>query len=264
MLWFPALRTGSRMASMHASRGDTLQPYRTEDIKLFELLAPHVCRALAISDALDIRVLRSEALERTLDGLAAGVFLTASDGQVVYMNAAAERQAKSSNAIRIVNNRLSPIHPGARAAMDLAIRSTAQDGLHLAGKEHSIAIPGLTNGGAVATLLPVADGQRAGVLAPFAAAVAVFIQDHADAPLMPGEAFGRLYGLTGGELRVAMALSQGLSGMECAQMLGVGEPTVRTHLQKIFVKTETTRQADLLRLMHQSTPPMRRQLDRSA
>jgi len=39
-------------------------------------------------------------------------------------------------------------------------------------------------------------------------------------------------------------------------MLGISEPTVRTHLQRIFSKTDTVRQADLLRLLHNSTPPI--------
>ena len=74
---------------------------------------------------------------------------------------------------------------------------------------------------------------------------------------MPGEAFARLYRLTGAELRVLLALAQGLGGKEAADMLGIGEPTVRTHLQRIFAKTDTSRQADLLRLLHNSTPPIR-------
>ena len=89
MIWFPALRTGGRMASLHASRKDKAPHYQQLEIGLFKLLSPHVCRALTISDALDIRTLRSEMLEKTLDALAAGVFLTARDGRVVYMNAAA-------------------------------------------------------------------------------------------------------------------------------------------------------------------------------
>jgi DNA-binding CsgD family transcriptional regulator len=40
-------------------------------------------------------------------------------------------------------------------------------------------------------------------------------------------------------------------------MLGIGGPTVRTHLQRIFSKTGAPRQADLLRLLHDSTPPVR-------
>ena len=73
---------------------------------------------------------------------------------------------------------------------------------------------------------------------------------------MPGEAFARLYGMTGGELRVLLALAQGLGAKEAADMLGIGEPTVRTHLQRIFSKTATTRQADLLRLLQTATPPI--------
>ena len=92
---FMALRTGGRVASVHTCRTDMAPRYGKRDISLFELLSPHVCRALAISDALDIRTLRSEMLEATLDGLAAGVYLTKRDGRVVYMNAAAERQVKA-------------------------------------------------------------------------------------------------------------------------------------------------------------------------
>ena len=66
-------------------------------------------------------------LEKTLDGLVAGVFLTARDGRVVYMNAAAERQVRTGNSIRIVNNRVCPTDPAARAALSKAIDEAARD-----------------------------------------------------------------------------------------------------------------------------------------
>ena len=59
------------------------------------------------------------------------------------------------------------------------------------------------------------------------------------------------------------SLAQGLGGKEAADMLGISEPTVRTHLQRIFAKTDTVRQSDLLRLLHNSTPPIH-PLQRSA
>jgi FixJ family two-component response regulator len=46
-----------------------------------------------------------------------------------------------------------------------------------------------------------------------------------------------------------MALAQGLSGKKAADMLGISEPTVRTHLKHIFSKTGTFRQAKLLQLL---------------
>lgn len=256
IIWFPALRTGSRMASMHASRRDAAPYYDQREMSLFSLVAPHVCRALAISDVLDIRALRSEILEKTLDGLAAGVFLTARDGRVVYMNATAERQIKLGNSIRIVNNRISPTDPDTRAALSMAIDKASRGDSDTNLSEYSLAIPDVGGAGFVATLLPVGRGRRRDVVASFSASVAVFTKDPAEASLMPGEAFARLYGMTGGELRVLLALAQGLGAKEAADMLGIGEPTVRTHLQRIFSKTGTTRQADLLRLLQNATPPI--------
>jgi DNA-binding CsgD family transcriptional regulator len=206
-------------------------------------------------------------LERTLDGLIAGVFLTARDGRVVYMNAAAERQIRTGNSIRIVNNRVCPADPATRAALSKAIDEAARDDIDRDTSEYSLAIPDVNGGsGYVATLLPLDRGQRRDIIAPFAASVAVFTKDPVHAPLVPGEAFARLYGLTGGELRVLLALAQGLGGKEAADMLGISEPTVRTHLKNIFSKTDTPRQADLLRLLQNSTPPIRppQQQDRKA
>ena len=55
------------------------------------LLSPHVCRAVAISDALNLKTIRSEALEATLNALASGVYLVDRSGRVIYMNRAAEQ-----------------------------------------------------------------------------------------------------------------------------------------------------------------------------
>ena len=151
------------------------------------------------------------------------------------MNEAAERQVRTGTAIRIVNNRLDPVDSAASAALSMAIDRAAGD--DDAGSQRSLAIPNGSGAGYIATLLPVQRGQRADIVAPFAAAVAVFMQDPLDAPLLPGEAFARLHKLTGAELRVLLALAQGLGAKEAADMLGIGEPTVRSHLQHMFAKT---------------------------
>ena len=68
-------------------------------------------------------------------------------------------------------------------------------------------------------------------------------------PLFPGEAFAKLYRLTGGELRVALAMAGGLQPQDAADTLGIGLQTVKTHLQHIFQKTNTSRQAELVALI---------------
>lgn len=258
IMWFPALRTGRRMASMHVSRDAAgATRYREHEISLFRLLAPHICRVLAISDALDIKALRAEILERTLNGLVSGVFLTTGGGRVVYMNEAAERQVRSGKSIRIVNGRLSPIDQATRAVLSRAIDEAARGDPEELPGGHSLAIPDAGGGpGYIATLLPVSQGQRRDLIARVGASVAVFTKDPFDVPMLPGEAFARLYGLTGGELRVLHALAQGLGGKEAAGLLAISEPTIRTHLQRMYSKTNTLRQTDLLRLFQNATPPV--------
>jgi len=249
-----ALRTSGRVASVHGTRTVPAARYGEREIGIFKLLSPHVCRTLAISDALDIRTLRSEILEATLDGLAAGVYLVARDGRVVYMNAAAERQIKNGNALRVVGNRLLPANIEARDALAIAIDDVARDEVE-SRAGYSLAIPDAQGTGYVATLLRLDRGSRQSIMAPFAASIAIFVQQPAQMALMPGEAFAKLYQLTGGELRVLLALAQGLGAKEAADMLGIGEPTVRTHLQRMFSKTGARRQVELLQLLQSSTPP---------
>jgi DNA-binding NarL/FixJ family response regulator len=86
--------------------------------------------------------------------------------------------------------------------------------------------------------------------------VAVFVQDPVIVPPFPGEAFAKLYGLTGSELRVLLAMASGLSIKEAAEVLGISETTGKTHLQHIYEKSGTSKQTKLMRLFMSSTPPV--------
>jgi DNA-binding CsgD family transcriptional regulator/PAS domain-containing protein len=251
------LRTSQRSVGAALMRKREQRAYGPEDLSLLRLLSPHLCRAFTVADALDLRALQSEMLEATLDGLAAGVYLTTRDGNVVYMNAAAEHQTRKGNAVRIVGSRIHPTNPDAQATLSKIIDAPGTDEAESdAGPlGHSVALPESRGAGYIATVLPLENGRRGSLLAPFAASVAVFVQDPEKLPLIPGEAFARLYRLTGGELRVLLKLAQGLGAKEVADALGIGEATVRTHLQHLFAKTRTSRQAELLQLLQNAAPP---------
>jgi DNA-binding CsgD family transcriptional regulator len=59
----------------------------------------------------------------------------------------------------------------------------------------------------------------------------------------------RLYRLSRSEARVAVAIRDGERPEEVADRLCVSVHTVRSHLRRIFSKTSTNRQADLVRLL---------------
>ena len=63
-----------------------------------------------------------------------------------------------------------------------------------------------------------------------------------------------LYGLTAAEAVLTRLLVQGLPLAEAAAQLGVRVQTVRTRLKTIFEKTDTHRQAELVRLVLLGTP----------
>jgi DNA-binding CsgD family transcriptional regulator len=107
----------------------------------------------------------------------------------------------------------------------------------------------------IAHVLPLRGGAQVRVANHFAAVAAIFVQDPAIALTLANAAFAKLYGLTDGELRLLNGLAPGLSLGEAARALGIGEATAKTHLQHIFAKTKTSKQAELLYLLMTCTPP---------
>jgi DNA-binding CsgD family transcriptional regulator/PAS domain-containing protein len=258
------LQTEQRIGwvSGHTKAG---QPrYGDAEVRLMSLLSPHVCRALAISDALNLKTVRSEALEATLNALTSGVYLADRLGRIIYMNRAAERQIEKGDAIRIENNRLAPVDRMARAALAGAVDEAIADeaaapasGFSLALPAREDAGPAREDAGLVAAVLPLTRGERQNVCGAFAAMAAIFVQDPVVVPPFPGEAFAKLYGLTGSELRVLLAMAPGLSVREAAEVLGIGETTAKTHLQHIFTKTGISKQTELMHLFMSSMPPVK-------
>ena len=244
------------MGALATTRTESRGPFGETDVHLLTLLAPHVCRSVALSDALNLQAVKAEALEATLDGLASGVYLSDGEGRVVYMNRAAERQVKTSYALRIVNNRLSPTDHGARAALGKALAEATVDESDAPSGAITLALPATVEQGLVATILPLNRGERHDLCGSFAATAAIFVQDPIVVPTLPGEAFAKLYGLTGSELRVLLGMAPGLSVKEAAEMLGIGDTTTKTHLQNIYAKTGTSKQTELMHLFMSSAPPV--------
>ena len=67
----------------------------------------------------------------------------------------------------------------------------------------------------------------------------------------------RLYGLTPTEAKLALALLDGYGLDSAARQLSIGRNTARTHLKRIFEKTRTHRQAELVALILRG-PALRR------
>ena len=65
----------------------------------------------------------------------------------------------------------------------------------------------------------------------------------------PAARLRRIYGLTRMEAEVASRVVRGMDLSEIAETLGITIHTVRGHLKQLFAKTNTHRQAELVRLI---------------
>jgi DNA-binding CsgD family transcriptional regulator len=82
----------------------------------------------------------------------------------------------------------------------------------------------------------------------------VLIIDPEDEHEPPPALLRRLYRLTEAEAEVALRVIRGAGLKQISEELSISYTTVRTHLQHVFDKTDTHRQADLVRLLLTVSP----------
>lgn len=252
LLTAPMARTGLSTvlfgAIRHERDGEVDEPMR----RRMRLLAPHMRRALALTDIVGTAPRASE-LEHVLDGLKAGVFLADSEGRVLHANAAGNELLAEGDALRARNGRLSPSDLGAASALSLALAAAGNGTLPAGDTGHAIALAGPDGDHFALHLLPLVNGKRRAD----GAAAAVFVQRTTQVPTIAPDLVARAFGLTPAEQRVLGHIVEAGSVAEAAERLRVSETTVKTHLHRVFSKTGTARQADLVKLLTGFAGPLR-------
>jgi DNA-binding CsgD family transcriptional regulator/PAS domain-containing protein len=213
------------------------------------LLYPHLRRAVLIGKLIDLHRIELASLADTLDGIAAGVFLVDANGAIMRANASGEAMLATGEAVRAIGNRLTITEPGREQAL-AEIVTTAEGGDAGVGRR-GIAVPFLSLQGKryAANILPLTSGARRVAGTRYSAVAAVFVAEAGREGTLPYEMIADHYRLTPAELRVLFGIVQIGGVPEVAVSLGVSEPTVKTHLQHVFEKTDTNRQADLVKLV---------------
>ena len=251
------LKSGKRIAWFSVVRSDIQSRFDDADVRELGLLSPHICRALLISDALELQTVAAARLEETVDKLSTGILLTEDRGRISYMNSSAETLLKKGGALKSRDGQLIAAHAKARDALSRAIEQSVSGRAPAATGQYAVPLPDEEGSGLIANILPLQWRDSRNPLGPLPGAAAVIIQDPAENPQPPLDALAELYGLTMAERKVLELVAEGVAPQEAAERLSVGLATVKTHLQHVFAKTNTGRQADLVRLVAQATAPLR-------
>jgi DNA-binding CsgD family transcriptional regulator/PAS domain-containing protein len=219
-------------------------------------IVPHIRRAMLVCRAIDLKTAEAAAFADTLDGVSAGMFLVDANGQIVHANASGQAMLDERSVLRAGGGRLAAIAPGANHELiqTLALAGGGDAAVGVKG----IAVPLKARNGEhyVAHALPLTSGERRRAGAGYAAVAALFVRKGGLEAPTPPAAIARLYKLTPSELRVLFAVVEIGGVPEVAEALGISEATVKTHLHRLFGKTDTRRQADLVKLVAGFASPL--------
>lgn len=197
-------------------------------------------------DAGETRVTGCGAL---IQVLADGAFLLDPDRRVVCMNAEAGRLCGDATGLHVLDERLHADSPAAEAALQRLI-DRAVDGVAQAAPSviDELLLPDST-GARTLSVLACALRARPWTGGRSDPAAVVFVTDLAARPRIPGPRLAALYGMTAAEVALVLRLADGASLAEVSRHTGRSPGTLRSHLKRIFIKTGTHRQADLVRLL---------------
>jgi DNA-binding CsgD family transcriptional regulator len=192
-----------------------------------------------------------EALCATFDELNASVLLTLMSRRMLFANRAARLMLAEGWPLKLQQGVLEGYDKTANDTLSSAVSDIARTagGAHKPIRNVCLATAESEKGAAIATIRPldVTDqGERV---------VAIFLNcRRSHQAQLSGIATS--FHLTRAETRTLSEISRGASVHEVASALGVSENTIKTHLAKIFAKTGTSRQTQLLKLIGELTPPL--------
>ena len=231
--------------------------------RLLTRLAPHLVRAMNVTVRLQAANAPNRTLMTALGSLAGGAILLDRRRRIVFANPLATRllEAGTDAVLASRAGALAAVCAEADAAVQAAIggalggRSGDEDGPGLGGK---VVIERARGAGPVTlTVVPLPrpdreTGRGWSALAddlPGQAGCLVLI-DCTDTA-----AVARAYGLTRAEARLLAALAAGKGLAAAAQVLGITRSTAHSQLDKVFHKTGTHRQAELVALTRNGAGP---------
>jgi DNA-binding CsgD family transcriptional regulator/PAS domain-containing protein len=250
------LRNAGQIGVFAANRHEWTGDATDREISLLRRLAPHIRRAVTISDLMDMKALETRALAATLDNFAVGVIVVAEDNRILHANDAARAMFAAGCPVCSVNGRLSVRGSEGACELGKAIALAQQNEATIGATGIGVAL-GHAGEPAIAHVLPLARGELRTRLM-LQATAAVFVTQ---AGLQPPAAIAALaanFKLTPAEARMFERLAAGATFAEAAETLRIAETTARTHLSRILSKTGVSRQADLVALIHRLSPPVKR------
>lgn len=248
------MRQPDRLGTLSFSRHGRSGLVTEEDIAVLRLLAPHIRRAIAISDLFGMQAVETATFGSVLDSFQFGILLVDRDLAIVHANAAANTALAGRGPLYAEKGKAALRGRPAQHALERAVQQAASGAAALGGS--GIGIPvGDKERPCVVHVLPLRQSQLRSGLGP-RAVVALFIAPASLPSHTPSDALAVIYDLTPAETKIFALIAAGLSQAEIADKFGIAPSTVKSHLLRLFAKTGCHRQSDLMKLAADLSVPV--------
>jgi DNA-binding CsgD family transcriptional regulator len=243
---FMRLTVGATPATVLVAAPKRADPYDTaERVKFMGALIPHFEQALRTQHHLvEVGGYSAGDITCVIDVIRHGIVIVGTSG-VVHLNSAAQRILTSGDGFCIRSGSLVATHTstntelqGSIAGACTELRNGSRGGVSFACGRPSGKRPYVVH------VLPVANAEH-----PSVARALVMIIDPEQDVEPPKTLMRRLFGLTNAEAEVALRVVRGDGLKPISEDLALSTTTIKTHLHHIFDKTDTHRQAELVRLL---------------
>ncbi|RPI27017.1 MAG: hypothetical protein EHM61_09935 [Acidobacteria bacterium] len=229
-------------------RAHSAGPFGPAEMKVLERLLPHLRRALELRRRLAGLQSEFDCLVAALDRVPQGCILLHGDGRVAGMNRAAEEVLNRQDGLCTLHGKLTAVFATDSRRLDELIqsafggvRSDGQAGGVMAIARNSFEKPYIVRVFPLRSSVAILDAPTA--------RVALFVSDPGWQSVTDEDLLQQLYGLTAMESKVATLLGEGESLERICELFAITRNTAKSHVARIFQKTDTNRQSELVRLL---------------
>lgn len=242
------LREGPWLTQMMLQRAPDQPPFTRDELALFNLLMPHLQRAIQMRQRFAQLLVSQNLLTSCTDLIAMPTILVDEFGRVAHCNRAATALLDGRRYLWLENGDLFSRNAATTRSLNLEITKA----LHAGNGQGSeipgvVLVPRLGQRDLMVLISPIrmADGQGEGGTS----GALLFAFDQESTPQLKAGLVQRLFGLTEAEAQLAVAICDGKTLDELSVERGTTLNTVRSQLKSVFGKTGANRQADLVSLI---------------
>ncbi|MCC7010802.1 MAG: helix-turn-helix transcriptional regulator [Acidobacteria bacterium] len=249
------VETGPRnLTVLTITRADRQRAFATQEAAFLHALLPHLQRSLQLQRRLAESEAASRDVASVVDHGRHAVMLVDGSGRVTYMNGAANRLLAARDGLVVDGRELEAAASSDTARLRSLIQEAAGTSARTALGAGGLLVLGRPSGSRPLTVVVAPlSSRRPEVPGADAAAAMVIVVDPEAAARVNDDVLRALFGFTSSELRLVHLLVSGHDVNEAAARLNLSHQTIRTTLKRVFEKTNTHRQAELVALVVAAT-----------